>query len=119
MGRGRAAVSIYTVDADEAHRFFDNKVAGVRVGDRRCAATFLYTTAPTTCQLDDFRRQSTDEVLTAMRLLPAEMVMGWVHPPNPTQPNPTHGIHGLGWVGLGWVRVFFNFWWVGLGWVET
>ena len=109
MGRGRAAVSIYTVDADEAHRFFDNKVAGVRVGDRRCAATFLYTTVPTTCQLDDFRRQSTDEVLTAMRLLPAEMVMGW-------------SIHGLGWVGLGWVGLgqsFFNFWWVGLGWVET
>jgi len=74
MGRGHAPVS--TVDADEAHRFFDNKVAGVRASTDN-AAPPSYTTAPMTCQLDDFRRLSTDNVitavvdyLTAFRLLP-------------------------------------------------
>ena len=75
MGRGRAPVS--TVDADEAHRFFDNKVAGVRASTDD-APPPSYTTAPTTCQLDDFRRLSTDEVVTAVRLLPDKQCQSYV-----------------------------------------
>ena len=77
MGRGRAPVS--TVDADEAHRFFDNKVAGVRASTDD-APPPSYTTAPTTCQLDDFRRLSTDDVITAVRLLPDKQCQSDVMP---------------------------------------
>jgi len=45
MGRGRAPMS--TVDADEAHRFFDNKVAGVYASTND-APPLSYMTAPTT-----------------------------------------------------------------------
>jgi len=63
MSRGRVPVS-RPVGADEAHQFFDDKVAGVRASTDD-APPPTYTTAPTTCQLADFSRLSTDDVITA------------------------------------------------------
>ena len=68
MSRSRAPVSM-TVGADEAHRFFDDKVAGVRASTDDVPPP-TYTTAPTTCQLADFSRLSTDDVITAVHRLP-------------------------------------------------
>ena len=68
MGRGRAPVST-PVSADEAHRFFDDKVAGVRASTDD-APPPSYTTAPSNCQLADFSRLTTDDVTAAVRLLP-------------------------------------------------
>ena len=68
MSRGRAPVSMH-LGADEAHRFFDDKVAGVRASTDD-APPSTYSTQPTTCQLADFSRLSTDDVITAVHRLP-------------------------------------------------
>ena len=68
MSRGRAPVSMH-VGADETHRFFDDKVAGVRASTDD-APPPTYTTAPTTCQFADFSRLSTDDIVTAVHRLP-------------------------------------------------
>ena len=51
------------------HRFFDEKVAGVRVStDDAPPPTF--SSAPPSCRLRDFRRLTTEDVVAAVRLLP-------------------------------------------------
>jgi len=67
MSRGRAPVSM-PIGAEEAHRFFDDQ-AGVRASTDD-APPPTYTTAPTTCQLADFSRLSTVDVITAVHRLP-------------------------------------------------
>jgi hypothetical protein len=68
MGRGRAPVST-PIGADEAHKFFDEKVAGVRASTDG-APPPSFTTAPASCRFVDFRRLSTEDVVAAVRLLP-------------------------------------------------
>ena len=68
MGREHAPMSS-GIDADELHRFFDDKVAGVRAATADApAATF--STAPLGCLLTGFRPLAVDDVIAAARALP-------------------------------------------------
>ena len=67
MGRGRGQTSA-AVGAEDAHRFFDEKVAGVRAStDDAPPPTFSST--PQSCRLRDFRRLTTEDVVAAVHLL--------------------------------------------------
>jgi len=68
MGRGRATVSA-PINAEEAHCFFDNKVAGVRASTAD-APPPSYSTAPPDCQFSEFRALTIADVTAAVRLLP-------------------------------------------------
>ena len=68
LGRG-SAPSSPAVSADDAHRYFDDKVAGVRASTSD-APPPSFSTAPPGCILRDFRLLTTDDVTAAVRLLP-------------------------------------------------
>ena len=68
MGRSRAPTSV-PIDADKAHRFFDDKVAGVRSTTDN-ASPPAYSTAPPNCRLGNFNLLTTEDVIAAVRLLP-------------------------------------------------
>ena len=68
MGRGHAPMSS-AVDAGDLHRFFDEKVAGVRAATDG-APDALYSTAPLGCSLAGFQPLAVDDVITAARALP-------------------------------------------------
>ena len=68
LGRGRPP-PCSAVDAEEMHRFFDEKVAGVRAAtDNAPPPTF--SAAPPNCEFRDYRRLTSDDVTAAVRLLP-------------------------------------------------
>jgi len=67
LGRGRAP-SPDDIDADQFHRYFDEKVAGVRSATADAAPpSFLSTSQASFCQ---FRSVTTDDVTAAVRALP-------------------------------------------------
>ena len=68
MGRGRSQ-TLPAVSADELHRFFDDKVAGVRSSTTN-APKPSFSTAPSHCSMSDFRSLVEDDVITAVRALP-------------------------------------------------
>jgi hypothetical protein len=68
MGRGHAPTPP-AVDADDIHRFFDEKVAGVRASTAD-APTPSFSTVPPGCSLTDFKLLAVDDVIAAVRALP-------------------------------------------------
>jgi len=80
MGRGRVPLSA-AVGADEIHRFFDEKVAGVR-SSTADAPPPSFSVAPLDCVFHNFRLLTTEDVVNAIRLLPDKQCM--------SDPLPTH-----------------------------
>ena len=68
MGRGNAPTSS-AVDADKIHRFFDEKVAGVRAATADTPAP-SFSIAPSGCSMSDFGLLTVVDVFTAVRALP-------------------------------------------------
>jgi hypothetical protein len=68
MGRSKLRTS-EQIKADEAHRFFDDKVAGVRASTDG-APPPSYSTAPPNARLCNFRQLTAVDVVAAVRLLP-------------------------------------------------
>ena len=68
MGRGRGPLST-AVGADEIHRFFNVKVAGVR-SSTADAPPPSFTAAPLDCMFHNFRLLTADDIVNAVRLLP-------------------------------------------------
>jgi hypothetical protein len=68
MGRGHAPISS-AVDADKIHRFFDEKVAGVRAATADAPAP-SFSTAPPGCSMSDFGLLTVVDIITAVRALP-------------------------------------------------
>ena len=67
LGRGLAPLSD-SIDADTLHRFFDDKVAGVRAATND-APPPDYTPVRPGCSLADFRLVTVDDVVSAVRAL--------------------------------------------------
>jgi hypothetical protein len=101
MGRGRAAASA-PINAEEMHRFFDNKVAGVRASTAD-APPPSYSTAPPDRQFNDFRAFTVADVTAAVRLLPdkqcssdplptslLKVLMYWIHSSPNCLTGPSH-----------------------------
>ena len=61
--------SLPTVDADEVHRFFDDKMAAVR-SSTTDASPPMFSTIPIGCVLRCFRPLTAVDVIAAVRLLP-------------------------------------------------
>jgi hypothetical protein len=80
MGRGRVPLSA-AVGADELHKFFDEKVAQVRLSTAD-APPPMFSTVPLGCELCNFRHLSTNDIITAVRLLPDKQC---ISDPLPTQ----------------------------------
>jgi len=78
MGRGSAPVST-AVGPDEAHQFFDEKVANVRASTADVPPPF-YSTAPLDCRFTCFSRSTIDDVTKAVQrhcmsdILPTNML---------------------------------------------
>ena len=68
LGRGRAHHAA-DIDASVLHRFFDDKVAGVRVATAGAAAP-QFTAAPVGCKLRVFSPVTLDDVAATVRTLP-------------------------------------------------
>jgi len=68
LGRGLTPTPT-AVGADNAHRFFDDKVAGVRASTND-APPPSYSTAPPNCRLLHFRPLTMEDVVAAVRALP-------------------------------------------------
>jgi hypothetical protein len=68
MGRGRPTIADGP-SADQMHKFFDDKVAGVRFSTAD-APPPSFTTAPSGCSLPAFRPLVEADVIAAVRLLP-------------------------------------------------
>ena len=68
LGRGRIPAST-TIGAVDFHRFFDEKVAGVRAATAD-APPPLFTSCPTDCVLSAFRSLTVDDVIAVVRKLP-------------------------------------------------
>ena len=68
MGRGRPPVSD-TVGAVDLHRFFDEKVAGVRASTSG-APPPTFAAVPPGCLFDDFQMLTVDDVIKVIRLMP-------------------------------------------------
>jgi exonuclease III len=68
MGRGRVPMTS-DISADAFHRFFDDKVAGIRASTDD-APPPSFTAAPPGCHLAEFRAVTTDDVTAAVRVLP-------------------------------------------------
>ena len=73
MGRGRVPLSA-AVGAEEIHRFFDEKVAGVR-SSTADAPPPSFSVAPLDCVFHNFRLLTTDDIVNAVRLLPDKQCM--------------------------------------------
>jgi len=69
------------VGVDEIHRFFDEKVAGVR-SSTADAPPPSFSVAPLDCVFRNFRLLTTEDVVNAIRLLPDKQCM--------SDPLPTH-----------------------------
>ena len=67
MGRGHVPLST-SVDAHQLHRFFDDKVAGVRASTAD-APPPSFTTAPPGCVLSTFQTLDVDDVASEIRKL--------------------------------------------------
>jgi len=68
MGRGRVPLST-AIDAHDLHRYFDDKIAGVRESTAD-APPPCYTPAPPDCNFSVFRTLRVDEVIAVIRKLP-------------------------------------------------
>ena len=68
LGRGSTPMSD-AVTADEAHQFFEDKVAGVRASTAG-APSPSFSAVPRGCKLNAFRPLTVDDVVAAVRLLP-------------------------------------------------
>ena len=68
MGRGHVPLST-SVDARQLHRFFDDKVAGVRASTAD-APPPSFTTAPPGCVLSTFQTLDIEDVAAAIHKLP-------------------------------------------------
>jgi len=73
LGRGRAP-ACSAVTADQMHRYFDDKVAGVQASTSD-APPPTFTAVPTGCSFDSFRRLTAEDVTAAVRLLPDKQCM--------------------------------------------
>ena len=69
-GRGHAPPST-TIDAQVLHHFFDEKIAGVRKSTAD-AQPLRFVPAPPDCDLSSFCTLSVDDIIDAIRKLPAK-----------------------------------------------
>ena len=68
LGRGRAPLSD-VISAADFHRFFDDKVEGVRASTFDAPPPF-FSPAPPDCRLIEFRPLTGEDVASAVRALP-------------------------------------------------
>jgi len=68
MGRGHVPLST-SIDAPKLHRYFDEKIAGVRESTAH-AALPSYVAAPSHCEFSAFRVLTNDDVIAAICKLP-------------------------------------------------
>ena len=70
IGRGHDIVPLSTsIDAPKLHRYFDEKIAGVRASTAH-AAPPSYVAAPSHCEFPAFRVLTNDDVIAAICKLP-------------------------------------------------
>ena len=67
-GRGRVPLST-TVDANDLHRCFDDKIAGVRASTADTPPPY-FVPAPSDCSLSAFSVPQTDDIVAIIRKLP-------------------------------------------------
>ena len=80
VGRGRVPLST-TVDANDLHRCFDDKIAGVRASTANAAPPY-FVPAPSDCDLSAFSVPHSDDIVAIIRKLPNKQCA--------TDPIPTH-----------------------------
>ncbi|HSN23898.1 MAG TPA: endonuclease/exonuclease/phosphatase family protein [Methylomicrobium sp.] len=80
LGRCRSSASP-GINAEQAHHYFDEKVAGVRASTQDSPPP-SYSTAPLNCRMQCFRRLTTDDVVAAVHLLPDKQCL--------SDPLPAH-----------------------------
>ena len=76
MGRGDAPVSkLAAVSPDEAHQFFDYKVANVRASTADAPPPYYSTAPQEDCRFTSFSRLTIDDVTAAVQRLPDKHCM--------------------------------------------